>query len=51
MGQVTQNGEQHALIFVIPFGNIFGKGEISKTMTMQKDQKSTNDSQRNRPTH
>ncbi len=34
------------LIIVIPFGKIFGKGKKSKTMTMQKDQKSTNDSQR-----
>jgi hypothetical protein len=46
MGQVTQNGEQHVLIVVIPFGKIFGKGKFSKTMTMQKDQKSTNDIQR-----
>jgi hypothetical protein len=36
MGQVTQNGEQHVLIIVIPFGKIFGKGKISKKMTMQK---------------
>ncbi len=34
------------LIIVIPFWKIFGKGKISKTMTMQKDQKSTNDSRR-----
>ncbi len=46
MGQVTQNGEQQVLIIVVPFGKIFGKGKFSKTMTMQKDQKSLNDSQR-----
>jgi hypothetical protein len=34
------------LIIVIPFGKIFEKGKISKTMTLLKDQKSTHDSQR-----
>ncbi len=46
MGQVTQNGEQHVLINVIPLGKIFGKGKISKTMTTQKHQNSTKNSQR-----
>ncbi len=46
MGQVTQNGEQHVLINVIPFGNIFGKGKISKTMTIRKHRNSTKNSQR-----
>jgi hypothetical protein len=46
MGQVTQNGEQHVLIIVIPFGIFFGKGKFSKTMTIQKDQNSTNNSQK-----
>jgi hypothetical protein len=39
MGQFTQNGEQHVLIIVIPFGKIFGKGKNSKTMTMHKKTK------------
>ncbi len=45
MGWVAQNDEQHVLIIVIPFGKNFGKGKISKTMTMQKDQKSTKGAQ------
>jgi hypothetical protein len=36
MGQVTQNGEQHVLIIVIPFGKIFGKGKISKQLPYEK---------------
>jgi hypothetical protein len=46
MGQVTQNGEQHVLFNVIPFRKVFGKGKISKTMTIQKHQNSTKNSQR-----
>jgi hypothetical protein len=46
MEQVTQNGEQHMLIIVIPFGKFFVKGKISKTMTIQKDRNSTKNSQR-----
>ncbi len=34
------------LINVIPFGKIFGKGKISKTITIQKHQHSTKNSQR-----
>jgi hypothetical protein len=46
MGQVTQNSEQHVLINVIPFGKVFGKGIISKTMTIQKHRNLTKNSQR-----
>jgi hypothetical protein len=43
MGRVTQNGEQHVLIIVIPSGKIFGKEKKSKTMTLCNDKNSVND--------
>jgi hypothetical protein len=33
MGQVTQHGEQHVLINVIPFGKKIGKRKISNENT------------------